>query len=43
MTSNVKVNCTEDELEIFLERVISLQSYPIEENENATTDEGTVH
>ena len=42
MTSNVKVNCTEEELQEFLDRVITLQSYPIEENENATTDEGTV-
>ena len=42
VTGNVQVNCTEKELQEFLDRVITLQSYPIEENENATTDEETV-
>ena len=43
MNGKVRVSCTEAELQEFLDRVITLQSYPIEEDENATTDEGTVH
>ena len=40
--SKVVVDCIEDELEKFLERVISLQRYQTVDDENATTDVGIV-
>ena len=40
--TKVEVDCTEDELEEFLERVITLQRYQTLEDENATTDVGIV-
>ena len=40
VTTTVNVNCTDDELERFLERVISLENYPVAEDANRTTDEG---
>ena len=40
--TKVEVDCTEDELEGFLERVIALQRYQTLEDENATTDVGIV-
>ena len=40
--TKVEVDCTEDELEEFLERVITLQRYQTLDDENATTDVGIV-
>jgi hypothetical protein len=40
--TKVDVDCTEDELEGFLERVITLQRYQTLDDKNATTDVGIV-
>ena len=40
--TNVEVECTDAELERFLERVLTLQRYQTLDNENATTDVGIV-
>ena len=40
--TDVKVDCTEGELEQFLERVITLQRYQTLDDENVTTDVGIV-
>ena len=42
MTANVEVNCSDDELERFLERAISLQRYETVDDESTTTDYGPV-
>ena len=42
VTSNVSVSCTEEELESFLERVLTIQRYETLEDENATTEFGRV-
>ena len=36
------VNCTDDELEIFLDKSISFRGYPLPENYTALTDAGIV-
>ena len=36
--TNVEVECTDAELERFLERALSLQRYQTVDDENATTD-----
>lgn len=40
--TNVEVECTDAELERFLERVLILQRYQTLDDENATTDVGIV-
>ena len=40
--TKVEVNCTESELEQFLERALTLQRYQTVDDENATTNVGIV-
>ena len=40
--TNVEVECTDSQLEMFLERVLILQRYQTVDDENATTDVGIV-
>ena len=40
--TKVEVDCMENELEGFLERVITLQRYQTVDDENTTTDVGIV-
>ena len=42
VTTTVNVSCSDDELERFLERSISLENYPMAEDHNRLTDEGRV-
>ena len=42
MSSDADVSCTKEDLERFLERVITLQRYETLEDENTTTDTGIV-
>ena len=42
MTANVKVDCSKEDLERFLERVLSIHRYEMLEGEKTTTDYGPV-
>ena len=42
VTANVKVDCSKEDLERFLERVLSIHRYEMLEGEKTTTDYGPV-